>query len=474
MSPVNQLKLTPFEWTMSNEFLGSVIEFAVRLCSTGTVDVERFNTAIVNALKQQPLLQANATIGATHSSSYWRPASNLTPVIKWINGIPADGRAATDDFQPIDLKNEIGFRFYGWQFSVDAQPQVEMRFVFQHACCDGKGAIHFIEDVLCQYKLLTEGKCDAMPSFDSDRVLFRDQHILRSYNIADRIWRTLVVRPKRVANMLLTRPLSLNTRSATNSQALAVVPHQCSATLDQATTEKLGVYAQSTGATTNLVLARELFHVLSGHIESYAAKDATSRGSNLLRILVPYSLRNETHQSMPAANCVSMAYLETAQDSLIQDGAENSLLLADLVKQFAFIQKWQLQYSWIEAIRTHGRLWPLIRLFKRRRKKKSGRRGRQVATAVLSNLGRVFSAGCLLNGKGKIKIDSLEIETAHLILPCTVKLSTNFAVNFYGNRLTLDVSYLPSMIARETAQELLDSWQSRIEEVTIQNSQSGT
>lgn len=47
--------LTPFEWTMSNEFSDSVMEFTFRLRGIGEIEVESFNAAIVNALKQQPL-----------------------------------------------------------------------------------------------------------------------------------------------------------------------------------------------------------------------------------------------------------------------------------------------------------------------------------------------------------------------------------------------------------------------------------
>jgi len=77
----------------------------------------------------------------------------------------------------------------------------------------------------------------------------------------------------------------------------------------------------------------------------------------------------------------------------------------------------------------------------------------------------VFSGKFLTDVEGKIRIDTLEVETVHLILPCTAKLSINFAVNFYCNRLTLDISYLPSMFGKETAQELLDKWQNRILEL---------
>ena len=456
------LNLTPFEWTMSNEVAGSLMEFVVRLCCTGPVDVDLFNQAIVVALKQQPLLQANATVGPTHFASCWRPASNTQPIIKWFDGDPTLGRGVTDEFQPIELENEIGFRFYGWQNLLQGEPKTEMRFVFQHACCDGKGAFDFVEDVLFQYQNLQTGNSDeAMRSFDDDRIVDRDKHASHSFNIVDRIWRTLIVRPKRAANMLLNSPLSLESRAKSNQQDVTDTPRQCSATLDIETTEKLGVCASSLGATTNLVLARELFHVLGDFLERSGVM-ANDSSDNLVRMLIPFSLRSETHQRMPAANCVSMAYFETKLDTLVHDTAKSPVLLADLVKQLAFIRRWKLQYSWIESIKSYARLWPLIRLFKRKSQKNNRFSGQQIATTVLTNLGRVFKSGVLPESDGVIKIGSLKIEAAHLVVPCNARQCVNFSVNFYCNRLTLDVSYLPSVVTREAAQQLLDSWQSRI------------
>ena len=459
MNILNGLTLTPFEWSMSNELSGSLMEFVVRVCCTGQIDTEKFNQAVAIAVKRQPLLQANATVGSIHTTSQWRPASNPVPIIQWLDGDPTLGRGSTDDFRPIELETEIGFRFYGWKYHVDGEMRTEMRFVFQHACCDGKGAFGFVEDVLCEYWLLKgelPRESKATPTFESNRILDRDQATSHSFNFVDRIWRTFVVRPKRAANMLLVRPLLFGSASKTDNEKFNDPPRQCSATLDLETTEKLGVHATSVGATTNLVLARELFHVVGDYLESSGAMSDGSRG-NAIRMLIPFSLRNETHRHMPAANCVSMAYLETRQDTLAWDNEENPVLLADLVKQYAFIRRWKLQYSWIESIAFMARLGPMIRLLKPNQKKNN----KQVATTVLTNLGRVFSGGLLPTCDGRVRIGSLEIETVQLVLPCNANQRINFSVNFYGDRLNLGVCYLPS-VTEKTAQELLESWHGRI------------
>ena len=401
----------------------------------------------------------------------------MVPVIKWLEGDPSLGRGSTDGFRPIELENEIGFRFYGWQYHDESELRTEMRFVFQHACSDGKGAFSFVEDVLCHYKLLIDGNGkpgDAALSFDCERILDRDQRP-EAGGLAGRIWRTLVVRPKRAINMLFTRPLSLSSTEGdeVDEGELIEPPRQCSITLSREVTEELGRLANSVGATTNLVLVRELFHILGDCVERSEGKSASASASgtkgDLLRLLIPFSLRNETHRRMPAANCVSMAYLEAKRNSLVDDDGENRTLLKDLIKQMAFIRKWQLQFSWAESIESYARLWPVIKLFKRK-KESGGQNSRQIATAVLTNLGRVFSRGLLPTSDGKIQIGSLEVETAHLVVPCTAKQNVNFSVNFYGDRLTIEVSYLPSKVTVESAQRILDSWRARVVEVARESS----
>ena len=102
MNMLAGLTLTPFEWTMTNDFSSSPMEFVFRVCGTGEIEEEAWAQAILNSLKQHPLLQANASVGPTHRKSSWRPASNKSPVIQWLVGDPNQGRGYPEDFRPID------------------------------------------------------------------------------------------------------------------------------------------------------------------------------------------------------------------------------------------------------------------------------------------------------------------------------------------------------------------------------------
>lgn len=463
----NQFEMSPFEWTMTNRAAASPMEFVLQLNGNGKVDTQLFNDAIVAELKQQPLLQSNASVGPTHRLSHWCLAKSVAPQICWSTEKYSDGDGLPVDFAPIDLENEIGFRFYGWRFQNDNAPCVVMKFMFHHACCDGKGGLEFIEQVLLNYqsRLESGGGIERLTS-KQNRSLERDLPPIKKLSMLERCWRSVVVRPRRVAKVLLSKPVQIVNRKFDDQELAVGPPRHCSVTLDQATTAALGRFANSLGTTTNLVVARELFLALKAHGQTTADGKKASRRNQRLRILIPFSLRDERHQTMAVANCVSMAFLEASEHALGNgdaSGEAGSALLNELTEQFKFIRRWQLEYSWIESIESFAKLWPVLKHFAKRNVDEDGRKSaKSIATCVMSNLGRVFRERLPITSEGYARFGELEIETVHLVLPCNTALCVNFSLNFYSDRLTLDVSFLPTLISAETAQSMLDLWAKKI------------
>jgi len=466
MSVLDGLNLTPFEWSMSEVTSRSPMEFSLSLYCSGEIDSGLFSQAVSMSLKGQPMLQANASVGSTHRESCWRPAADDVPVIHWMNNSESAGGGYPADFQPIDLEHEIGFRLYGWRHEVDGQPQIELKFVFHHACCDGKGGLGLIGQTLVNYVCLLEGKPTTDSGFDNQLLLRRNAPAVSTGNIAKRIWRTLVLRPKRAAKMLLSRPRLLTKVPEQTHELFSKPPQLCTTSLDLETTKRLGDFAKSHGTTTNIVLARELFHTLNEDLRSANEIDDANDKRNL-RVLIPFSLRDENHLRMPAANCVSMAYLEAKHELLDQDSQENPVLLQDLTRQSDFIRRWNLHYSWIESIEQFAKFWPLIKLFRRQKKNDKDSRSleRPIATTVMTNLGRVFHGHSIEcdGATGKVNCGPLKVDTVHIALPLKPTITISFGVNFYRNRLTLDVGYLPSVVSEERALRLLDIWRRRLE-----------
>ena len=479
MDNLNLHRMTPFEWTMTDRVARAPMEFVVKIQCTGEVDCEKFTQAILLEVKQHPLLQANAETGPNHRQSYWRAASQAAPQVHWIEEEFSPEPGFPEDFEPIDLENEIGLRFYGWTGdpnSADSRRDVVMKFVFHHACCDGKGGLDFVQQTLVRYGALC---ANADPTLESDLQdvqisdrSTRSDHALRFF---DRLYRSIVVRPKRVACFLFQRPRLLHPNNADSKnrhsknldseKLYQSPPCQCSTTIDQKTTKAIGEFAKSHSSTTNLVLARELFHTLNDHLKN-GHQGRTSKSDSAekrrFRLMIPFSLRADRHHTDQTANCVSIVYLEATKLWLDQDKDENPVLLTQLGRQMDYIRRWQMQYSWIESVESYAKFWPLIKLFKKRNKPTSQQKGLAIATTVMTNLGRAFRNQRWAGNGGQIKVGSLEVETVHVAVPCTAMLNTNFSVNFYRDRLTLDIIYLPSLVAREDAQAILDSWAQRI------------
>ena len=164
---------------------------------------------------------------------------------------------------------------------------------------------------------------------------------------------------------------------------------------------------------------------------------------------------------MPAANCVSMAYLEANEKILEADSLDDPVLVSELARQVKFIRRWQLQYSWIETIDLLGRIRPITKFFKFRNKDRSQNIAPD-ATAVMTNLGRVFKGSELLNSEGEVAVNSMVVKSVHVSPPCSATVVINFSISFYRNRLTLDVNYLPSLLTKETAKGILDAWKQRL------------
>lgn len=476
MSVLNKLVLSPFEWSMSDRVSAAPMEFIVRLDCVGTIDAPKFSEAIMAELGRQPLFQANASVGETHRESFWRPASNCTPEIRWFDGNPDEGSAPIEDFVPIDLEIEIGFRFYGWRFYANNQNRIVMTFMYHHSCCDGKGGLGFVENVLHRYQCLVGDNTELIGKLavvDEQQLLNRNFPSPNKPSFADRVWRALVIRPKRAGNMLLSKPRMFS-RSANASgdggDIDSELPQQCSSRLSLDETKQLGEFGRRMSVSTNTILARELFHTISDYLKNNSsandenktasAETEAQRNNRALRILIPFSLRDERHKHMPAANCVSMAYLEATQKTLNADSSSNPELLLDLTRQVDFIRRWNLQYAWIESLNSYAKIWPVIRFFKFGRKSRP-KRMVPIATTVMTNLGRVFSEGELVRN-GELAVKDLLVESVHVLPPCSSNIIVNFSVNFYGNRLTLDASYLASELTQKAAEGLLGSWKRRI------------
>ena len=135
------LPLTPFEsYMIADDQPDYPMTFVVRLQFDGCVERETFATALAIALARNPLLTARVD---DRDDPCW-VAGEITP---WLDFGPDTEPLTGGCARPIDPHHEPGLRT--WVRVGDDTSRII--FQFHHACCDGIGAFHFVEDLLVAY-----------------------------------------------------------------------------------------------------------------------------------------------------------------------------------------------------------------------------------------------------------------------------------------------------------------------------------
>lgn len=168
-------------------------------------------------------------------------------------------------------------------------------------------------------------------------------------------------------------------------------PAIVSATLDETVVQGLEDRAKSAAVSVNDLLAMAMTVTLGDHIAASPPSRRSSR-QPWLRIGIPMSLRTKNDHLLPAANRVSMVFL----DRQPEDRQDRDQLATGIRDQ-------------MEIIRTHalGHIFPLSLEVGRLLPgglRRSAERPRPQCSAVLSNVGRFFQRTPLASPDGSIRI----------------------------------------------------------------------
>lgn len=422
--------------------------FAVRLAFKGSICFKTLETSVLEAANSHPLLTScvrsdddSVSIFRTPPNELrWVP-SNLPPVINELSlddsGLPLD---LTPQSDRIDLSRENGFK----TFVAEHNGKTDVHFLFHHAACDGLGGFKFAEEVLARYHAAKTSTKFPIPAFDSELLKFRNPKCKNLLTWYRRLIRSGFVLPRRLFGMTGNSFAKIATNSidpdAKANQPVSAVLEMPTLTLSSEETATISRNAAERQSTTNEFLLDRLCQVLFAWNQKFAANEAGK-----IRAIIPFSLRNSTHETMPAANCVSMVYV----DSL---AANENDSLAAISKQFRFIRKWQIEYSWSQIAGFAFRSKRIATLL---RKQSS----RHLCTTVLSNLGRPFKHSELpVQEDGCIQAGNLILQSAHLAAPTTANTITTFGALFYASRLTLTMNYSKAKMTRDDAQDLMKLW----------------
>jgi hypothetical protein len=450
------LSLTAFEEYMFRDDRPAYpMSIVVRLCVSGNLDRNAATTAFGQAVARHRLLWA--VIRQTSTGLEWAAADH-SPMLHWLGHGAHDRLPA---MTPIDLMREPGLRAWA---AADSQRSTIVLQV-HHAACDGKGVMQLVGDFLCYYARAVAPDQSAidLPPCDDELLRGRGKFGLTA-------WKFLKMLPaqlsglKGVGKFLLRQPVPLLAGAESKpcgSFRLTPGPRRvfpCAehdgyehpdafpnvrvGRLDAGELQRLSAAAADCRVSVNDWLLRDFFLA----VEAFRRRHAAPGKKDCIRISVPMNLRQPADARMPAANVVSMVFLDRNAAQL----ADPLGLLRGIREQLALIRRRQLglTFHWsLMALRVlPGGLAARVS------------NGRCEATCVVSNLGRVLADSPLPRCEEKIVSGNVRLEDIEVFAPIREGTAASVALVFYAGGLRICLQYDGRRITSAQAEDLLDTY----------------
>ncbi|MCL2005311.1 MAG: hypothetical protein FWG73_04015 [Planctomycetaceae bacterium] len=435
------LRLTPFEeYMLADNLPAYPMCCFIKVKLQGTFNADVFESAIRKTLEYHPLLTGSVT---ENSGKYYWEKANTAPTIS---------RAPLDESRPfppskgIDLFNEPALKITicnADTATVALDGRTEIVFEIHHSASDAVGLLRFIEDTLCQYARTVgfvpetgsqpPGGC-AEPSLLVRRGLPGRRHrsilqiLTKQLHGLRRAWKFLMYR---VAPLTAKKPADLQKLC---EDYPAVLFRELSEPQTQSAVRK----AKELGITLN-----ELF--LCSAFFAMKSWQNLPHGRNL-RIAVPINLRTAADELMPAANIVSMVFL----DRKPKDIQPVQAFYDGIHREMSHIKRYNLGWAMIRGLTVYRRLFGNYR--------KMMHPDRCWTTATVSNLGRVFTDTPLPKREGNVLVDhSLELLGVEAFPPVRSSTALGICLMTYAGRLTVNLHYDAAVLTQADAERILDT-----------------
>jgi hypothetical protein len=399
--------------------------FVIGLEFSGELHREAFQTALSEALANEPLLTATVKRRGIRGH-VWQPSA--TPVaVEWLE----DGACppAALDARRIDLRCEPGLRV----IAVQSKRGPRIFHVFHHACSDGIGALAMLGRLYAAYsrKVRPGALADAAPvRAESIRDRSPAEDLPQRFGSRRDACR---VSGRRAWDVLTTRTARLVPTIDPDGTATPwePIPFPGSVThvLDTDQTRQLKRAARRGCGTLNNLLLCAMFQTLR---DWNAASDPGANDA-WYQIMVPVDLRSPKHDQLPAASLVSCVFVK--QHGTVCDDPERLLRAVIARMQFAVSSRSALiMYN---SIRMLTRLPGLLRLVLRA--------WRTQATAVVSyvsDAGRALQA-VFPKRRGRLVIGNLVLEQITATGPVRPGTAANLTAGTYAGKLVLNLTLDP-------------------------------
>jgi hypothetical protein len=436
------LPLTAFErYMLADDLPTHPMAFQIRLIFSGPLLPEALAQAVAVAAERHPLLRAHLSADARG-----RPIWIAAEVQPLFDAAPWGTPWRLPQGRHIDLRKECGVRV--WARYNDSQ--AELRLVFHHACCDGIGAYQFVEDLLAAYHHACTAQAEPrLRPLEPERLAARGKFGLNAWRLLARLpaeaWALVVgsatfflLRPAPLA-LPAPKPQAVQAGATADSEAdqldcLADMPAH---TFEPEASRRLLAAAKTAGSTFNDLLLRDLYLALHAW-----NREQARQGGTLLRLMVPINLRAAADGTLPAANVVAMAHIDRRPHWF-----SRRWLLRTIRWELAFIKRFRLSLAFHRAAALLVRTPWGLRLMTSSK--------RCFATAVLSNVGRLFADTPLPRDGSRLLCGNLRLECVESAPPVRPRTPLAISTLWYADRLTVVFNYDRLALRQADAQTLL-------------------
>ncbi len=408
--------------------------FWLKLTLEGEVEPKRLQSALNAAAQRHPLLMSclQGKVHHRRSSLRWVPLTDPRIYLNIVRENQAF-RFPENSQLGIDIQREPGVRLF---IREDKEGLSTWHFQFHHSATDGTGAIQFVEEV---FRLYADPEAQ-----HSDHPVATELYAQRLHcgQTAKSLLRALPANLAAAFRYFCTNPAALSPELSTGLKAKTLVhgPAQERAELSTAQWERLKAKAKKDGATINDKLLTHCFQALHRWHQQRG-------GPRPIRVAVPVNMRPPLDRSMPAANCMGMAFIDR-KGPILDDRKK---LQKSLVEEMGRIKRLHLAYGLNFVISLAGHVRGLVNaiVLPRYTWKCS-------ATLVLSNLGDALRYSTLKrNAEGLIQAGKLTLLRVELLPPLRAHTQMSMGVVTYGGQLTLTAHYDHTILSQAEVQAFI-------------------
>jgi hypothetical protein len=437
MMPLPLTTMEQYYWTDDSDDYPTT--FPVLLRFGGVLREGPLREALAVALQRHPIFSWR--VDSSGRRPCWVAASTPTgPYFDW-----GDARSAPSHprGERIDLASEGGLRLWV-RAGADGS---ELLIQFHHACCDGIGALQFVEDLLIAYagQTLPAGHRLELRRVDPSELRYRG-----AFGRPDRVgpssWRVKIQVAKEWAKLLWHEPAVVAAADSPVATAdtlpfLGFRWHRFS----RETTRALRNTAALHKVMLNDLLLAHLFIAIRNWNRQHQAND-----NDRLRINMPTNMRTKEDRFLPASSTLSFTFLTRAGS----DCDRPDELLASVHEETSAIKHWQLGFVFVGGLEFAAGLpgltsWVLGR-------------PRCFATAVFSNMGRVLNGLPLPRENHRLVCGDVVLEELLGVPPIRPLTRAALVALTYAGQLTLCARCDPRFFSGASTQRFLDHVVSQI------------